>query len=125
MKKTLFLTASALALALTIFGASATFVSAQTKQKSVQKKKIGQRIGMSKAREIALQRAAGKVEGGEYEVENGKSVYSFDIRNEKGTITEVQVEAYTGEIVSVEEENAAAEAAEKKEEGKAKHKTKH
>ncbi|MEP7039431.1 MAG: PepSY domain-containing protein [Acidobacteriota bacterium] len=74
------------------------------------------KIGMEKARQIATQRAAGKIEGEELENENGKTIYSFDIRNSKGTITEVQVDAFTGAIVSVEEENAAAEAAEKRNE---------
>ena len=75
------------------------------------------KITMAQARAIASKRAAGKIESAELEKEHGKLIYSFDIRNAKGTITEVQVEAYTGKIVSVEEENAAAEAAEKKEEG--------
>ena len=75
-----------------------------------------QKIGMEKAREIATQRAAGKIEGEELEKENGKTIYSFDIRNSKGSITEVQVDAYTGAIVSVEEEDAQKEAAEKRSE---------
>ncbi len=74
------------------------------------------KIGMEKARTIATQKAAGKIEGEELEKENGKTIYSFDIRNSKGTITEVQVDAYTGAIVSVEEEDAAAEASEKRDE---------
>lgn len=110
--------ASTIALAIVVSGAATLgasgAVAAQTKQKSAAQKKNGQKIGMKKAREIALAKASGKVESGEFEVENGKSVYSFDIRNQKGTITEVQVEAFTGEVVSVEEENAQAEAAEKK-----------
>jgi uncharacterized membrane protein YkoI len=93
--------------ALTISGST----TAQTKKK----------IGMKKAREIAYAKAAGKIESAELEKENGKLVYSFDIRNDKGTITEVQVEAYTGEIVSVEEETTEKEAAEKKAEKKKKH----
>ena len=78
------------------------------------------KITKAQAQAIALQRASGRVEDGELEKEHGKWVYSFDIRNAKGTITEVQVDAYTGKVVSVEEENAAAEAKEKAEEGKAK-----
>ena len=78
------------------------------------------KITKAQAQAVALHRAAGKVEDSELEKEHGKWVYSFDIRNAKGTITEVQVDAYTGKVVSVEEENAAAEAKEKAEEGKAK-----
>lgn len=97
MKKIVFLTAvMVLSLA---FGVTAN---AQTKK-----------IGMEKARQIAMQKAEGKIESAELERENGKTIYSFDIRNSKGTITEVQVEAFTGEIVSVQEENAQQEAAEK------------
>ena len=71
-------------------------------------------IGMEKARKIATKKAKGKIESEELENENGKRVYSFDIRNSKGTITEVQVDAFTGKIVSVEEETAEQEAAEKR-----------
>lgn len=114
---------ASLALILSAFGAANSFAAgataAQAKQNSVQKKK---KIGMAKAREIALARATGKIEESELEKENGRLVYSFDIRNDKGTITEVQVEAYTGEVVSVEEENAAKEAAEKKQEKQEKRK---
>ena len=58
------------------------------------------------------------MEESELEKEHGKLVYSFDIRNAKGTITEVQVDAKTGEIAAVEEEDAAAEAKEKRKDKK-------
>lgn len=74
------------------------------------------RITMERAREIALQRAPGTVEEGELEREHGKLVYSFDIRNDRGTITEVQVNAKDGSIVSVEEEDAQKEDEEKRQE---------
>lgn len=74
------------------------------------------RITMEQAREIALKRAPGTVEEEELEKEHGKLVYSFDIRNEKGTITEVQVNARDASVVSVEEEDAEKEAAEKSKE---------
>ena len=38
---------------------------------------------------------------------DGKLVYSFDIRNSKGTIDEVQVSGITGKIVRVEHETKA------------------
>src|SRR3989442_11495320 len=60
------------------------------------------KITKEHAQEIALQRAPGKVESGELEREHGKLVYSFDIRNSKGTIDEGQVSAITGKIVRVE-----------------------
>ena len=74
------------------------------------------KITKEQAQEIALKRAPGTVEGGELEREHGKLVYSFDIRNSKGTITEVQVSAITGKIVRVEHENKRQEAAEKRKE---------
>lgn len=73
------------------------------------------KITKAQAREIAAKRAAGKIEGEELEREHGKLVYSFDIRNARGTITEVQVDAKTGKIVSTEEETKAQEMKEKSE----------
>ena len=72
------------------------------------------KITKEQAQETALKRAPGTVEGAELEKEHGKLVYSFDIRNAKGTIDEVQVSAITGKIVRVEHENKKQEAAEKK-----------
>jgi uncharacterized membrane protein YkoI len=80
------------------------------------------KISMDQAREIALKRAPGTVESGELEREHGKLVYSFDIRNSKGTIDEVQVSAITGKVVRVEHENKKQEAAEKRKESKEKRK---
>lgn len=74
------------------------------------------RITKERAQEIATQRAPGNVESAELEREHGKVVYSFDIRNSKGTITEVQVSAITGKIVRIEHENKKQEAAEKRKE---------
>lgn len=76
------------------------------------------RITKEQAQEIALQRAPGAVESGELEREHGKLVYSFDIRNSKGTIDEVQVSAITGKIVRVEHETKSQEEAEKKQDEK-------
>ena len=78
------------------------------------------RITKEKAQEIALKRAPGNVESAELEREHGKLVYSFDIRNAKGTIDEVQVSAITGKIVRVEHENKKQEAAEKRKDNKEK-----
>ena len=76
----------------------------------------GKKIGMKKARAIAAQQASGKINSGELEKENGKWIYSFDVRNNKGTITEVNIDAYTGAVIDVQEENAQKEADEKKQE---------
>jgi uncharacterized membrane protein YkoI len=79
------------------------------------------KITKGQAQEIALKRAPGTVESAELEKEHGKLVYSFDIRNAKGTIDEVQVSAITGKIVRVEHETKQQEEAEKKKESKEKH----
>jgi hypothetical protein len=71
------------------------------------------KVGMKKAKEIAMHQVTGKIKSSELEKENGKLIYSFDIRNSKGTITEVTVDAYTGAVISTEEESAEKEAAEK------------
>ncbi len=61
----------------------------------------------------------GSVKSAELVEENGKLVYSFDIKvAKKSGIEEVQVDALTGEVVSVEHEDAKAEAAERKKEAK-------
>ena len=79
------------------------------------------KITMAKAREIALAKVkGGKIESGEIERENGKLIYSFDIKTSKPGITEVNVNAMTGKVVDVHTENAAKEAAEKKQEAKEK-----
>lgn len=78
------------------------------------------KITKEQAQETALKRAHGTVESSELEREHGRLVYSFDIRNAKGTITEVQVSAITGKIVRVEHENKKQEAAEKRQEKKEK-----
>ena len=72
------------------------------------------KIGMKRAREIAMKQATGKIKSSELEKEKGKWIYSFDIRNAKGTITEVNIDAYSGKVVSVDEENAQKEADEKR-----------
>jgi len=78
------------------------------------------KITMTKAREIALKEAAGKIESSELEREHNTLVYSFDIRNAKGTIDEVLVSAYDGKIVAHEHENKKQESDEKKAEAKEK-----
>ena len=79
------------------------------------------KISMDKAREIALTKVkGGKIESGELEREHGKLIYSFDIKTGKSGVTEVNVDAITGKIVNVQKENAAKEAAEKKQEAKEK-----
>jgi uncharacterized membrane protein YkoI len=107
-------TIASIVFALTLFAVAGAGSSAAAQEKKPNAKLAKQaKITMEQAREIASKEAEGTIEEGELEKEHGKLVYSFDIRNSKGTITEVQVDARTGEIVSVEEEDAKAEAREK------------
>jgi uncharacterized membrane protein YkoI len=78
------------------------------------------KITMAQARATALKKAAGTVKSEELETEHGKLIYSFDIATSKTAITEVNVDAVNGKIVAVQHENAAKEAAEQKQEAKAK-----
>ena len=91
-------------------------------KKSAEQEKLQRqaKVTLEQARETALKRAPGTVEEGELEREHGKLVYSFDIRNARGTITEVQVSAITGKVVRVEHENKKQEAAEKRKDSKKK-----
>jgi peptidase YpeB-like protein len=76
------------------------------------------KISRKRAEAIALERQPGTVAEGELEREHGRLVYSFDIRTADTGIVEVQVDAYSGKVVSVEHETAEHEAAEKKAETK-------
>ena len=78
------------------------------------------KITKEQAQATALKRAPGNVESAELEREHKRLVWSFDIRNSKGTITEVQVSAITGRVVRVEHENKKQEADEKRKEGREK-----
>ena len=75
------------------------------------------KISMRKAKSIALKKVpGGKISSAELEKENGKLIYSFDIKNTTGGITEVNVDAINGKVVAMQEETPAKEAAEKKKE---------
>lgn len=70
-------------------------------------------ISRRRAESIARRQAPGRVLSRELEREHGKLVYSFDIRNQQGTITEVLIDARTGHVISVKEESVQQEAQEK------------
>jgi uncharacterized membrane protein YkoI len=107
----------ALAAGSSIVAATSNSHTAQGKKHSEQANLARQaKITMEQAREIALQRAPGNVESAELEREHRQLVYSFDIRNAEGTITEVQVNALTGKVARIEHENKRQEAAEKRKE---------
>jgi uncharacterized membrane protein YkoI len=74
------------------------------------------KINKPRAEKIALKKApGGTVKSGEIERENGHLVWSFDISKPGSrNITEVQVDAITGKIVSVMQETPAQQKAEAK-----------
>ena len=79
------------------------------------------KIAEADARKTALAAVpGGKVQSHELERENGKLIYSYDIKVAgKSGVEEVNVDAMTGAIVAHEHEDAKAEAKEKKAEAKA------
>ncbi|MCA1814974.1 MAG: PepSY domain-containing protein [Acidobacteria bacterium] len=101
-------------------GSFASGAAAREKQNSNKSLKSEAKISMKEARAKALERVpGGRVKAGELEREKGRLIYSFDIRPAKGSgIDEVQVDAITGEIVSVDHETPAKEATEKRQETK-------
>ena len=75
------------------------------------------RITMAAARKVALEREAGIVKCAEREKEKGKLIYSFDIQMPNG-IHEVNVDAYSGQVLEDSIESPAEEAKEKAQEKK-------
>lgn len=78
------------------------------------------RVSCQVAAKTALARVPhAKVQSAELERENGRLLYSFDLRRPhvKG-IEEVQVDAISGAVFSVEHEDAAAEEKEKTDESR-------
>jgi uncharacterized membrane protein YkoI len=110
-----------LTMALALGGA--TRASAQVPKRSAKKEASSERalraeakIPEADARRTALAAVpGGKVQSHELERENGKLIYSYDIKVAGRTgIEEVNVDAMTGAIIAHEHEDAKAEAKEKK-----------
>ncbi|MGB8510419.1 MAG: PepSY domain-containing protein [Pyrinomonadaceae bacterium] len=79
-------------------------------------RKSAAKITMKQARTTALaQVPGGRIKSSELEREDGKLLYSFDIRAGKG-IKEVHVDAMTGEVLGVKDESPANEAKERRDE---------
>ena len=63
------------------------------------------KIGLAKAKEIALKAHPGEIVETEYEIEsNGSASYEFDIRKQDGKEIKLEVDAATGKIVEDNEE---------------------
>src|SRR5262245_51396391 len=87
-------------------------VSEKVKQERLEAKA---KVSKADAQKTAMAKVPnGTVKAGEIEEEDGKLIWSFDL-NTPGTkdITEVTVNAMTGEVVSVDKESAADEKKEK------------
>jgi uncharacterized membrane protein YkoI len=86
-----------------------------TEQQKEAKLQAQAKITRADAERIALAKVpGGTIKEGELEKEKGKIIYSFDIAT-PGTkdITEVNVDALTGDVVALEHETAKDEAKEK------------
>ncbi len=115
MKNTLVRAMVAGFLAVGLCVAAGAQVPAPKKSKIPAALKRDAKISVEAARATAMKKVPGELQEEELEKENGKLVYSFDIRaTGQKDITEVQVSAIDGSIVSVEKEDAASEAKEKK-----------
>jgi hypothetical protein len=117
--KSRFLVCTLLALGF-LAGGVLTPVIAADKQSKQAKLEAKAKVSKADAEKIALAKVKeGKIVQAELEKEHGKLIWSFDIAT-PGTndITEVQVNAKTGKVVSVETETPAAQEKEKKAEKK-------
>ena len=120
MRKTIIQLVFALSLAIGLCAAAGAQTQVPKKSKIPAKLQKEAKVSVEEARATALKRVPGEIQEEELEKEHGKLVYSYDIRaNGQKDITEVQVNALDGTIVSVEKEEAASEAKEQqKESGK-------
>lgn len=62
------------------------------------------KISIEQARKTALERVNGTITEEELEKENGRIVYSIEIRDANRKVYDVEVDAQTGAIVRIEEE---------------------
>lgn len=109
--KNKFIIAGIMAAAIVVLGAAGC---ASEKQEQAELKAQA-KISKEQAEQTALAKApGGTVKEGELEKEKGKLIWSFDIATPGSkNITEVGVDAITGEVVSVETETPEQQAKEK------------
>jgi uncharacterized membrane protein YkoI len=106
IKKTIIASMAAAIVALGVAGCA----SEQQEQAEMQSQA---KITKEQAQQTALAKApGGTIKEGELEKEKGKLIWSFDIAGSPG-VTEVNVDAITGEVVGVENESPGKEAKEK------------
>lgn len=118
------LIATSLLMAGVLSSALASRAFAKSDQENQAELRANAKITETQARSIALAKVPnGTIKEGDIEAEKGRVVWSFDIVTAGAEdITEVQVDANSGEIVSVATESPKDEAREAKGEHKGKHK---
>jgi uncharacterized membrane protein YkoI len=91
-------------------------VSEKGKREEAAKLEAHAKVSRTEAEKTALARVPnGSIKDGEIEKEKGKLIWSFDIATPGSKdITEVNVDAMTGEVVAVEKETPKDEAKEKR-----------
>lgn len=101
-------------LSLVALAGALTFTHAFAAEPSQAQLKAQAKVSQEHATKTALARVPnGKVQSAELEREHGKLVWSFDLAQDgNGGVTEIQVDARTGKIVSQKNESAAQEASE-------------
>lgn len=70
------------------------------------------KLSQADAEKIALGRVAGQVTEAELEEEKGKVIWSIEVTTSETSVSDVEIDANTGDILEVEAENAADEKAE-------------
>ncbi len=103
-------------LALTLALVTTGLVGCATEKEQEAKLEAKAKVSKAEAQRIALAKVpGGTIKEGGIEKEKGKVIWSFDIGT-PGTqdITEVAVDAMTGEVVSIDKETPKQEAKEKK-----------
>ncbi len=102
--------------ALTLALVAAGLVGCATEKEQEAKLEAKARITKAEAQRIALAKVpGGSIQEGGIEKEHGKVIWSFDIAT-PGTqdITEVAVDAMTGDVLAIDKETPSQEAKEKK-----------
>lgn len=119
MKKQLFSAILFLAVSLFFFSFSPAF-GQKSRAEELKEMVTTAKITLTEALNTALKTAPGKAVAGELEKEKGKLIFTFDILPSisSSIITEVQVDAITGKVISQAEEKIKAEEEEEEKEEK-------
>ena len=96
-------------IALTAMFVSVTMTVVSARKDSKEAKMVREaKITMAQARKVALGRVNGTVEMAKLEREKGRLLFEFEIHNSTNAEVEIHVDAITGEIFAVKEEDAGS-----------------